>query len=540
MSEDMSLEVSGVMDMDESILVARVKEAISKGSKKVNIINGYNVNTDSSVRVLTGPILGEITTKSAVVLLEVFGKEKVVPIVAKLYKEEEQAEPVAVVEKEAKSKRPFAILFDDLDPETKYTVVFNGICKYNACNGMATFKTKSECPKSFHFYALSCDRNRRLLLGQQNPWLRMAKHTSTVDVVLHVGDQIYPDSEDIENADKIFNDVFDELDDDKKHSMMLRARAMYRNKYRTTFTSKGKVDLMRKVSNLMIWSDNDVANDFTTMKNEDGGQMYHPNFLQCGMRTYREYQRRLWDPNCCHHLADNVEEWHSHVYGNVGIFMFDLRGNRIDGKGNQMSENPLISEKQWTDLEKLFQNPSLRVIVLCSETPFVGDPPEACKKTVANVPSLAFIRDHWPFNDSELIKLLDMCFAWKFKGEELETEREVLLIGGDIHCGVTSIIRDNETGLQISQLTTSPVTNHVCKFFPKPSGEVSERYNYSHLPLGDKFRNYADVMINIADDGVFVQAKLVPISTDIFKDTTWNVEDSEDEDGGCVCFDQTQ
>ena len=94
---------------------------------------------------------------------------------------------------------------------------------------------------------------------------------------------------------------------------------MYRNKYRTTFSSKGKVDLIRKVSNLMIWSDNDVANDFTTKKNGDGTQKYHPKFLQCGMWAYREYQLRLWDPNCCHHLGDKVQEWHSHVYGNIGI-----------------------------------------------------------------------------------------------------------------------------------------------------------------------------------------------------------------------------
>ena len=536
--EDVAVTVSGSLDIDDSVLIARVKEALSRGSKKVNIINGFSVDTDSNVNVLTGPILGEITAKSAVVLLEVYGKQQRLPIVAKLYKEGDETEAVAIIEKEAKSKRPFAIKFDDLEPETRYTITFNGIRKYSACNGMATFKTKSEFPKTFHFYALSCDRNRRLLLGQQNPWLKMLKHTSTVDVVLHVGDQIYPDSEDIQNADEIFNNIFDELDDEKKHSMMLRARAMYRNKYRTVFSSKGKAELMKKVSNLMIWSDNDVANDFTTMKNENGSQMYHPHFLQCGMRAYREFQRRLWDPECCHHLGEQIEEWHSHVYGNVGIFMFDLRGNRIDGNGVQMSENPMIAENQWTDLEALFNNPSIRVIILCSETPFVGDEPETCKKTVADVPSLAFLRDHWPFNDSELIKLLDLCFTWKYEGERSGTEKEVLMIGGDIHCGVTSIIRDNDTGLQITQLTTSPVTNHVCQFFCKPSGNVSERYNYSHLPLGDKFRNYADVMINIAEDGVFVQAKLVPISTDIFKDTTWNVADSEDEDGGCVCFDE--
>ena len=128
-------------------------------------------------------------------------------------------------------------------------------------------------------------------------------------------------------------------------------------------------------------------------------------------------------------------------------------------------------------------------------------------------------------------RLLDSCFGWKSEGEETGVQREVLLIGGDIHCGVTSVIRDEETGLQMNQLTASPVTNHVCEFFPPAQGSISSRYNFSHLPLGQKFRNYADVSISIDDHQVQVQAQLVPISTDIFKDTAaWKVDDSEEDE----------
>ena len=105
-------------------------------------------------------------------------------------------------------------------------------------------------------------------------------------------------------------------------------------------------------------------------------QGYHPKFLQCGMEVYREYQRRLWDPNCKTEFpGDEVKEWHSHFYGNekVGIFMFDLRGNRITSDGKQMSDNPLISEDQWKDFEIFLANPNLRAVILCSETPFIGE-----------------------------------------------------------------------------------------------------------------------------------------------------------------------
>ncbi len=57
----------------------------------------------------------------------------------------------------------------------------------------------------------------------------------------------------------------------------------------------------------------------------------------------------------------------------------------------------------------------------------------------------------------------------------------MLLIGGDIHCGVTSVVRDEITGLQIDQLTASPVTNHVCKFLPPLQGTLSERLDDFHM-----------------------------------------------------------
>ena len=65
--------------------------------------------------------------------------------------------------------------------------------------------------------------------------------------------------------------------------------------------------------------------------------------------------------------------------------------------------------------------------------------------------------------------------------------------------------RDSETDLTINHLTTSPVTNHVCKvnlllilynvfttivttiilhiifqFFPESKGQINERYSYEH------------------------------------------------------------
>ena len=103
-----------------------------------------------------------------------------------------------------------------------------------------------------------------------------------------------------------------------------------------------------------------------------------------------------------------------------------------------MSENCLLSDAQWAALEEFFSDPELRAIILCSETPFLGDEPDTCREKVEESDgSMDFLRDHWPYNKDELIRLLDLCFDWKNSGEESVCGREVLLLGGDIHCGVT-------------------------------------------------------------------------------------------------------
>ena len=81
---------------------------------------------------------------------------------------------------------------------------------------------------------------------------------------------------------------------------------------RFTWNKKMTRSSLQQGCHLMIWSDNDVANDFTTLKDQAGAQAYPPAFLQSGAETragvwisqmlcagiemYREYQRQLWDP----------------------------------------------------------------------------------------------------------------------------------------------------------------------------------------------------------------------------------------------------
>ena len=112
-------------------------------------------------------------------------------------------------------------------------------------------------------------------------------------------------------------------------------------------------------------------------------------------------------------------------------------------------------------------------------------------------------KEHWPYLLDELLWLLDLCFEWK----AASPGREVVLLAGDIHVGVTSAIRDAQTGLTIQHLTTSPITNSVSKFFNPLEGALSDRYTYTHTVL-DGLHNFADLDLRLADDGTTVEAKV--------------------------------
>lgn len=294
----LKVKITSNFEVSDDVLQL-VEETIGKGCKEFAVLSdGQLIENDQRLKVSLGPVVGEVTATSAVVVLEVECRDKnefKEVVSCQLYKKDDKSEVLDVQEIEMTSKRPFAFVFDGLEAETPYEAVFLPIAS------VATFKTKRQNVESFRLIALSCDKPSRLLMGQINPWKFVAKAVESergVDAILHIGDQIYPDNENMKHADKIFMEKFDSMSQEKQEDMMNRGKELWRQKYRQDFNQIYKRRVLSQASNLMIWSDNDVANDFTTLKNDSGEPAYHPKFLMCGMETYRDYQRRLWDPNC--------------------------------------------------------------------------------------------------------------------------------------------------------------------------------------------------------------------------------------------------
>ena len=114
-------------------------------------------------------------------------------------------------------------------------------------------------------------------------------------MILHLSDQVYNKGEDNDKTCQLFGEEYEAMEDSEKKLMKKRGRALLAKKYRQTWNKKATRSCLQQGCHLMIWSDNDVANDFTTMKDQNGEQAYPPAFLQVGIEMYRDYQRLLWD-----------------------------------------------------------------------------------------------------------------------------------------------------------------------------------------------------------------------------------------------------
>eukprot|EP00928_Gymnodinium_smaydae_P029647 TRINITY_DN22271_c0_g1_i1.p1 TRINITY_DN22271_c0_g1~~TRINITY_DN22271_c0_g1_i1.p1 ORF type:complete len:600 (-),score=42.08 TRINITY_DN22271_c0_g1_i1:196-1995(-) len=470
------------------------------------------------VMITCGPVIGTVTQDSANVLLEV-DEDCMMTCVAT-----PSGGGKEVVDKRMfKKNLPGVFRLQNLLPGTPYTVTFSPLAppqKLEIMHRGCSFRTMplAEQTRRLRVIALSCDYPDRLGRGNENPWDGVAKICAEgeCDVMLHLGDQVYTKARNATTAAmrvmKSLNLSAADVSANLREKMHNRASHYLQESYRATWAGTSVAKAMANTSHLMIWSDNDVSNDFTVLRNSDGTQYYLKDYLQVAMGVYRMYQRQLWDPSCydgteqdllrCRTLGyekDEVQEWHFHQYGPFGIFMIDMRGNRINPNG-EIKDGPIMSEAQRKALQDAFATPGLRCMLIGAEIPFVGDPPDEIKEKAKK---FVFLKDHWPYELDELQWLLDLCFAFK-----KTAGNEVVLLAGDIHVSVDSVITEVATGQSVRCITTSPITNEARKFYPPLSGRIGERYAYTHKPYPGQ-RTYCTLDLRFENGKATVDANMV-------------------------------
>lgn len=411
---------------------------------------------------------------------------------------------------------PGVFQLTDLEPGLTYNLEFGplaqaqlNILERKGC----VVRTMPEAKdiRRLRFIALSCNWPSRLEPDAKDPWdtIEGICRDGGCDIMLHLGDQVYTWENGCTLAAQRLMEAAEEPDTtpELRLKMTLNAATKLQESYQSTWGRPNTAAALSHASNLMIWSDNDVTNDFTVLRKPDGSQLYSPSYLTVAMRVYNMYQASLWNPEIVTDQAalqelQVMEAWHFHQYGPCGVFMIDMRGNRIQPNGVLRPGLPkILSERQREALKAAFESDGLQCMLVCAEIPFIDEGPNGIQEKAEKLP---FLKDHWTHDVEELTWLLDLCFTWKAS----KPMREVLLLGGDIHVSVDTIISDDKTGLTLRQVTTSPITNRATPFFPQLEGRLNERYSWKHEAFPEQ-RSFCKLDLTFENGEVKTNIELV-------------------------------
>jgi hypothetical protein len=116
--------------------------------------------------------------------------------------------------------------------------------------------------------------------------------------------------------------------------------------------------------------------------------------------------------------------------------------------------------------------------------------------------------DHWshPINAKEQIEMLRALRQWK--GDVATTQKELLVVGGDVHVGGYTQVKHEKNPI-FKQMITSPITNQPPKFFEflglraltELEESLTSSYSFEHSDLTNK-RNYGIIMVRVPAAGI--------------------------------------
>eukprot|EP00756_Hemistasia_phaeocysticola_P038357 Hpha_TRINITY_DN16753_c2_g9::TRINITY_DN16753_c2_g9_i1::g.77736::m.77736 len=478
-------------------------------------------------KAVLGPVIGTVTESTARVMYE-FSEdcEVTVTVTSKA-----SGESVSCT-KEAPANLPCIFTFEGLEPAVRYTVEQDAAEAPHG--GGFTTVTGNLAERPFTIAAVSCNKAhviRGLGAEEVDLWDDLAQRCEAgdIDLIIHMGDQIYADEIDqgIEGGDprSVFSRMLHALyeagsrwvknEGEIKERMVEEGRGdsvwvldgqvlppeewegqrerildEYRGCYRDTWGHLPCRRALAYASNLMICDDHDISDDW-------GDRPYHrvgrepqtPEVFigTLGLQAYHEYQRQLReDVEVGAPIEEFDNEGYTMRYGDVGVMMVDMRGPRSFRCPPDMigadADPPLICDEQWAMIETaLGEWSDVKTLVFCTPVP-----PVLFSKSMTQL-GAKFVNDtagQFTFAQEELlIKLLDTLLAWKRGGPQ----RDLCIYTGDIHVGQhTEIKYDGEVAF--NQLIASSVGNHgagasgclVMSIMGDIQSEIDDHWSFNH------------------------------------------------------------
>ncbi|HYO52635.1 alkaline phosphatase D family protein [Archangium sp.] len=283
-------------------------------------------------------------------------------------------------------------------------------------------------------------------------WKRLAEVVAAgeVDLLLHLGDQIYADHirESWQRGD------LDDYLTPGNEELMQRLRESFRDLYFDTWQRPELAAVLGSVPSLMMWDDHDI---FDGWGSHDEVTPADQAFFEAARTAFEEFQGRLNPPR----FSDSFGfGW---VSNGIGFLVLDGRSHR------SWKEQTIVGRKQWAETDAWLEaqvGAGLERLFVITGVPPLHAKVAAASKLLEKLGLTSFlgdVRDSWmaPNNAEELRKLLNRLFEFRKRSPGTE----VTLLGGDVHVGTTARLRsrmpfhkrDDSDQPEITQVVSSGI-----------------------------------------------------------------------------------
>lgn len=282
--------------------------------------------------------------------------------------------------------------------------------------------------------------------------------------VLHVGDQVYADLEDVPSLD-----LWGRALAAHRRGEAVDALGLYRALYRGFRGVPGTRRILSRAGHLMIWDDGEIRDVWGSVPLDLEEAGLAPTLFAAAQRTYREHQHATNPTTAPEDLHYSFEA------GPAAFFVLDLRGRR------DFAREILLGERQWRDLEAWLEATErcpFRFVV--SSVPLLHTPDSLVERITRRRNPLAkaipaAFHDRWSAAafHGELERLLGLLFG----------REGIVLLSGDIHIGAAIDIEGPAGTPPIPQWISSAFTNRAALLTRLESQVVSRV-----APAGSRWR----------------------------------------------------
>jgi len=436
-------------------------------------------------KITLGPVIGKVTDTTARILIEVDSEAQVTCDATDFNNN------VITQTGSFTKDRPSVFKLQGLMPETEYEITFRGVTANYPKGRVRTFGINAD---NLNVAAVSCNFLGRR--GGSDLWADLRDRyimPGDIDLLLHVGDQIYGDA----TFARALTIIKSNQPKTKKaqDEQILEA---YRRLYRVWWAEPSTRDVLANVSNLMIWDDHEIRDDWGSRREDSDPSSIEYRIGTLARQAYREYQRQLWEDS-----PHSDVEHHFHVWGTIGVLFTDLRGGRSFTRD---AARPYLSTRQWDDIVKALQTgvfSNVRALIVVTSVPLVY---LGRHITGFGTSAADDLYDHWshPLHNKEQVEMVRALREWK---KAAPGQRELLIVGGDVHVGGHTHVMHEKRPI-FSQLITSPITNTPPKWYAfyglllltKAEEDLTSIYSYEHHDFTNK-QNYGIILVRVPVTG---------------------------------------